>query len=142
MNGGEITRREDTQLAAISPEQAVAMVRRMEQLMQGMAGTISAMHEEMAQMKKQIQMLTPVTVSQEKALNAQIRQRSEELRKIYRLEANARTPIANAIRKEIKLVGGVSAIRELPRVEYNVYLERIALWDDYRAMKEIRTRLK
>jgi len=142
MSGGELTRREDTQLAAISPEQAVAMVRRMEQLMQGMAGTISAMHEEMAQMKKQIQMLTPVTASQEKALNAQIRQRSEELRKIYRLEANARAPIANAIRKEIKLAGGVSAIRELPRVEYNVYLERIALWDDYRAMKEIRTRLK
>ena len=46
--------------------------------------------------------------------------------------------IASAIRKDIKLEGGVRSIRELPRVEYPVYVDRIALWDDYWAMKAIK----
>lgn len=109
-----------------------------EQLMQGMANTLALMNQRMEQLERQVKLLTPLTSAQEKALGEKIKQRAEELREEYRLSAACVPAIANAIRKELKLVGGVRALRELPRMEYLVYVERVSLWDDYSTMRAIR----
>lgn len=119
-------------------EQVNGMLGQMERLMQVMANALSATNQRMEQMEKQIQRLTPITGAQEKALAQRIRARAEELCGQYSLPPATATAIANAIRKEIKTTGGVRAIRELPRVEYPVYVERVDLWDDYAAMRAIR----
>lgn len=138
MSGEMMEPKGKQEITEISAEQVAGILFHVEQLMQGMAGALSAMDRRMQQLERQIQMLTPITGAQEKAIGAQIKQRAEELRKQYKLDASALAPIANAIRKDLKLSGGVNAIRELPRVEYSVYIERIVLWDDFRAMRAIR----
>ena len=109
-----------------------------QQLMQSMANALAAMNQRMGQLERQLRQLTPITGAQEKALGDKIKLRAQELQKSYNLPMKAASMIAQAIRKDIKLEGGVRAIRELPRVEYTVYVDRIALWDDYAAMKAIK----
>lgn len=125
-------------ITAFTPEQVGGLLLQTQQLMQSMANAMAAMNQRMGQLEKQVRQLTPITGAQEKALGEKVRQRAETLADEYRLDAKAVPLIASAIRKDIKLEGGVRALRELPRVEYPVYVERIALWDDYGAMKAIR----
>lgn len=126
----------------MSAGQMAAIMRQMQQLMQGMADSIRATHARMAKLERQIELLTPLTGAQEKALCAEIRRRAAELCGQYRLDAGHGAAIAAAIRAELKRAGGVRAVRELPRIEYSVLLERVALWDDYEIMREIRKKAR
>lgn len=125
-------------LPAPTVEEMGLILLHMEQLMQGMMNVVSVTNQNMEQIKRELRQLTPITGAQEKALGEKIRQRAEQLCEEYNLSARCVPMIANAIRKDVKLEGGVRSIRELPRVEYPVYVDRIAMWDDYGAMKAIR----
>lgn len=139
MSAEKMMRPRDAQnLPAFTPEQVGGLMLQQQQLMQSMADAMAAMYKRIDQMERQIRQLTPITGAQERALGDKVKQRAHELQEQYKLPAKAATLIANAIRKDIKLEGGVRALRELPRVEYPVYVDRIALWDDYGAMRAIR----
>lgn len=143
MNNGDLIKRPEGQLPTeITPGQIAGILFHVEQLMQGMASVVEAMNRRMDELERQFRLQTPITGAQERAIGVQIKQRATELQKLYRLDAKAVTAIANAIRKDIKCAGSVNAIREIPRIEFGIYLERIAMWDDYKAMKEIRKRMQ
>lgn len=141
-NGIIIPPRDDQKLPAPIIEQVARMMAQTEQLMQGMANVMTAMNQRMEKLERQMELITPITGPQEKAIGEQIKQRAGELREQYGLDSKALPAISKAIRKDLKLAGGVRAIRELPRVEYPVYIERIALWDDYAVMRAIKKSLK
>lgn len=126
----------------LTGEQVLTVLGNLEGLMKIMAQTVSAMNERIDRLDRQVQQLTPITGAQERALGEKIKQRAEELRGVYKLPESSRTAIANAIRKDVKTVGGVRAIRELPRVDYTVYLDQIALWDDYATMRAIKKKAR
>lgn len=46
--------------------------------------------------------------------------------------------VANAIRRDVRLMQGVQSIRELPRCEYAVALQHVRIWDNYKTMKAIK----
>ena len=144
MNGNDmmVPPRDDQKLPAPIIEQVARMMAQTEQLMQGMANVMTAMNQRMEKLERQMELITPITGPQEKAIGEQIKQRAGELREQYGLDTKALPAISKAIRKDLKLAGGVRAIRELPRVEYPVYIERIALWDDYAVMRAIKKSLK
>ena len=144
MNGNDmmVPPRDDQKLPAPIIEQVARMMAQTEQLMQGMANVMTAMNQRMEKLERQMELITPITGPQEKAIGEQIKQRAGELREQYGLDSKALPAISKAIRKDLKLAGGVRAIRELPRVEYPVYIERIALWDDYAVMRAIKKSLK
>ena len=48
----------------------------------------------------------------------------------------------NAIRRELRLTMGVQSVRDVPRCEYNVALQTVRLWDDYRVMKTMKGKTK
>ena len=123
-------------------QQLATVIGQMQQLMQGMADSIRATNARMAKLERQIELLTPLTGAQEKALCAEIRRRAAELCGQYHLGEGFEQAVAAAIRGELKREGGVRAVRELPRIEYNVLLERVALWDDYNTMRELRKRAR
>lgn len=138
-------RREDNGVPATAEEQlqaATAALGQMQQLMLGMADAIRAANTRMEKLERQLELLTPVTGAQERALRAEIRRRAEELSGLYRLPEGSRAAIAAAIRAGLKGEAGVRAMRELPRIEYSVLLERVALWDDYDTMRAIRQRAR
>lgn len=125
----------------IRPEERqgeLAAIDQMKELMLGMAEAIRATSERMAKMERQIELMTPLTGAQERALCGEIRRRAGELKEQYRLEDGSEAAIASAIRVSLRKEGGVRAVRELPRIEYNVLLERVAMWDDYDVMRRIR----
>jgi uncharacterized coiled-coil protein SlyX len=138
MTGNMMQPADGNNLPASTVEQMGAVIVQQQQLMQRMADALASMNQRMGQLERQLRQLTPITSTQEKALGDKIKFRAQELQKSYNLPGKAVSLIANAIRKDIKLEGGVRAIRELPRVEYPVYVDRIALWDDYAAMRAIK----
>ena len=142
MTGGNMMKPSEGQnLPAQIVEQMGALIAQNQQqqmMMQSMANALAAMNQKVGQLERQLRQLTPITGAQEKALGDKIKFRAQQLQKSYKLPVQAVSLIAQAIRKDIKLEGGVRAIRELPRVEYAVYVDRIALWDDYAAMKAIK----
>lgn len=124
--------------APLQDREPAEMLANIEKLMLDMAEKLNATNDRVRELERQLLFMTPLTPAQERAIGLQVKQRAEQLRDQYRLPESAITAIANAIRKDIKLAGGVRSIRELPRVEYAVYIERIALWDDYSTMRAIR----
>lgn len=109
-------------------------------LMQSMADTIRAMNDRVTALEKELRHLTPVTSSQAEAIGKAIRDRAAELAEHAGLAARpgAVREIGNLIRKDLRLASGIRSVKELPRVEYLVALERIGYWDDYRQMKALR----
>ena len=112
------------------------------QLMQGMADMASLLcttNERMGMLEKEVYRLTKVTPAQAKSINAAVKLRAETLCQQHRA-AGCEKAVANAIRKALKLGCGVSNIRELPRGDYALALQRIELWDDYRLIRAIKAK--
>lgn len=109
------------------------------EVMRGMADMVRATNERMAALEQQVRLLTKVTPAQASAINEAIRSRAAELCAQYRAEGCEKAT-ANAIRRAVRLITGVTSVRELPRCEYSVALEQARMWDDYKAMKAIKAR--
>jgi len=110
------------------------------QAMQGLATMMSNTNERMGRLENAVQLLTKVTPMQAGAINKAIRERAREMCEAHRApggEAQAQ----NAIRREVRLAFGVQSVRELPRCEYQVALRQVQLWEDYRAMKTIKSKV-
>ena len=117
-----------------------AAMSQMALLMKGMADTIRSMSDRITTMEKELRQMTPITGSQAEAIGKAIRDRALELAAHAGLAARpeAVREIGNLIRKDLRLASGIRSVKELPRVEYLVALERIGYWDDYKQMKALR----
>lgn len=105
-------------------------------MMATMADTIRTTNERMSSLEQQVRQLTKLTPAQVKAINEAIRARAAECCEIYDAGGHERT-VANAIRKEMKLVLGASAVREICRGDYSIAMRMINMWDDYDQMQRI-----
>ena len=137
---------EEKSLAAPSAQEGAAisrmegMVGQMALLMQGMAETIRATSERVTALEKELRHLTPVTAAQAEAIGAAIKARAQELAERDGLASRpeAVRDIATLIRRAVRLAAGIRSVKELPRVEYWVTLERIGYWDDFKQLKVLR----
>ena len=128
----EITKRDP------AGDQLMSALGEMGDLMRAMAESVRLTNLRMQKLERQIELMTPLTGAQDKALGEAIRKRADALCEQYRLRPARAGAVATAIRRELKRQSGVRSTRELPRIEYQVLLERVALWDDYDVMREIR----
>lgn len=126
------------QPVAQSPDVAQAF-NQIAQALRGMADMVRATNERMTTLEQQVRLLTKVTPAQAAEINAAVRARAAELCEAYRMVGREKT-VANAIRRTIKLITGVTSVRELPRCEYMVALQQVRMWDDRRTMKAIKTK--
>lgn len=128
----------EAQLAQLPPE-FVSAYTQTAQALASMASMIRATNERIAELEREIRLLTKVTPAQANAINAAVRERAAELCASYRATGCEKL-VANAIRRAVKLTTGVSNVRELPRCEYSVAMQQVAMWDDYKAMKAIKAK--
>lgn len=137
---GELVRMETGNAPAI-PEAVAVEMQQMREAMQTMAGLLRTTNETMAQLQRQVRLLEKVTPAQAAAINRAIRERAAALCRVYGAR-DCDKAVAAAIRKAIKLRFGANTAKELPRCEYEVAMAQVNGWDDYKAMKEIKGRLK
>lgn len=125
---------ESTELAAPQVAEAINQIAA---AMHGLADMMRATNERMTSLDNRVRLLEKVTGMQLNEINATIRARAAELCEMYRI-AGQEKPVANAIRRAVRLTTGVQSLRELPRCEYTVVLKQVQMWDDYKAMKAIK----
>ncbi len=132
-------------------QQLGVMMGQMVELMRGVAESQRILNVRVEKLEKQNALAAHVTAAQAGEIGKAIQCRAEELCADYGLaktlewdeglyRSKAREPIARAIRKAVKLAAGVNSLRELPKCEYSVTLEQIALWEDYRAIAAVKAR--
>lgn len=143
-----MTDREEMTVVNPSPAQTPARIAdvtraidQIAQAMQSLANMVRTTNERMAALEQSVRLLTKVTPAQAGAINAAIRDRARELCAAYRA-AGCEKMAGNAIRRELRLTMGVQSVRDVPRCEYNVALQTVRLWDDYRIMKTMKGKTK
>ena len=134
---GELIRTDPSELPAVAGPEVTKSLDRMAQLMRGVADMMRTTNERMAALEQQVRMLTKVTPAQTKALNVAIADRAAELCGRHRM-AGCERQVGNAIRREVKTYTGITAMRELPRCDFEVTMQRVVLWEGYKAIKAIR----
>ena len=89
-------------------------------------------------LEKQIRLQTPVTNKQVTYIGDAIRARARELLDKKGIsDAKAIKKLANHIRKAVLMRYGVGSAREIPKHEYNVALNQIAMWNDMLIIRDI-----
>ena len=89
-------------------------------------------------LEKQIRLQTPVTNKQAAYIGDAIRARARELLDKKGIsDAKAVKKLANHIRKAVLMRYGVGSAREIPKHEYNVALNQIAMWNDMLVIRDI-----
>ena len=107
------------------------------QLLAGMADTLTVMAQRIERLEAAMAQAVPVTRGQAMAINAMIRIRAAELAATYRL-ASREKAIAAAIRTDLRKHEGVRSVQDIPRIDYEVALQRVELWDDYKVIRRLR----
>ena len=111
--------------------------------LQAMAGLLRTTNETMAQLQRQVRLLEKVTPAQATEINRAIRGRATEICAIYMIrDDRAEKLAAAAIRKAVKLQFGAGAVKEIPRCDFEIALEQVQGWDDYKVMKDIGKKVK
>lgn len=138
MENTEMVLQEPTVLPQKSESEQIAELLR---VMQGMAQMIRATHDRMAALEAQVRHLTKVTPAQATDINKAVRQRAEALCREYGATGCERQ-VADRIRRAIKLGSGASNVREIPACEYKVTMNQVSMWDDYKVIRDIKTKAR
>lgn len=144
-----MTDTENRAIAVFTPEQAQALPLLIRQMMGPIVETMSKLLEHNAQaleqlagaqkvqndrleaLERQIRLNTPVTPQQVRFMNDAIRGRARELLIKREIEDTGMIRrLGNAIRKSVLARYGVSALHEIPKHEYPVAMNQIAMWND------------
>lgn len=119
------------------PAKAVVEMEQMRMAMQAMAAMLKATTESMDQLRLQVRLLEKVTAAQAAIVNRAIRDRAVEICAMYSIRDDAAVKkAATAIRRTVRLQFG--AVKEIPRCEFEVALEQVRGWDDYKVMKSLK----
>lgn len=116
-------------------------LRQMRDAMQMMAAMLRTTTEAMEALKQQVRLLEKVTGSQAAAINAGIRERAAGLCRRYRIPGQEKA-VAAMIRKDLRMKYGITAVKELPRCDWEGVRSQIGLWDDYKALKTMKERTR
>lgn len=111
----------------------------MEGLLRMMAEQLRITGEKMERLEREVRLLTKVSGAQANEINRRMRERAAELSAEYRMPDRS-ADVLRELRRSIRLQTGFTSSRECPAVEYDVTLQRIALWEDRKALKAIRDR--
>lgn len=103
--------------------------------------TLENIETRMAALEAQVRHLTKVTPAQATAINKAVRQRAEVLCREYGATGCERQ-VADRIRRAIKLGSGASNVREIPACEYKVTMNQVSMWDDYKVIRDIKTKAR
>lgn len=115
-------------------------VREMAAMIRSQGEMLRIMGERMTAMERTIRTLEKVTPGQVTKINKLIRQRAGDVCEEYRIPGEEKA-VAAMIRREIKLVTGAQAVREISRCDIEAVEDLIVGWDDYeRIMRLIKTR--
>lgn len=118
-------------------------LKHMAEMMATMAAMLQATTESMEQLRRQVRLLEKVTPAQATTINRAIRERATEICSIYMVRGDQGEKLAAAaIRKDVKLQFGAGSVKEVPRCDYEIALEQVRTWDDYKAMKAIREKAR
>lgn len=118
-------------------------LKHMAEMMANMAAMLKATTESMEQLRRQVRLLEKVTPAQATTINRAIRERATEICSIYMVRGDQGEKLAAAaIRKAVKLQFGAGSVKEVPRCDYEIALEQVRTWDDYKAMKAIREKAR
>ena len=118
-------------------------LKHMAEMMANMAAMLKATTESMEQLRRQVRLLEKVTPAQATSNNRAIRDRATEICTIYMVRGDQGEKLAAAaIRKAVKLQFGAGSVKEISRCDYEIALEQVRTWDDYKAMKGIREKVK
>ena len=118
-------------------------LKHMAEMMANMAAMLKATTESMEQLRRQVRLLEKVTPAQATSINRAIRDRATEICTIYMVLGDQGEKLAAAaIRKAVKLQFGAGSVKEVPRCDYEIALEQVRTWDDYKAMKAIREKAR
>jgi len=118
-------------------------LKHMAEMMANMAAMLKATTESMEQLRRQVRLLEKVTPAQATNINRAIRDRATEICTIYMVRGDQGEKLAAAaIRKAVKLQFGAGSVKEVPRCDYEIALEQVRTWDDYKAMKAIREKAR
>lgn len=118
-------------------------LKHMAEMMATMAAMLQATTESMEQLRRQVRLLEKVTPAQATSINRAIRDRATEICTIYMVRGDQGEKLAAAaIRKAVKLQFGAGSVKEVPRCDYEIALEQVRTWDDYKAMKAIREKAR
>lgn len=107
-------------------------------LLRGMSDMMKATNDRIADLEQQVRLLTKVTPAQATAINTAIRSRAAALCAARRMPPGCEKDVANRLRRDIRLATGVQSMRDLPRCDYAVTMQRVEMWDDYKAIRAIR----
>lgn len=124
-------------------EVTASQLQRMGDMLATMAAMLKATTESMEQLRRQVRLLEKVTPAQAAAINRAIRERAVEICSIY-LVRDDRGPklAAAAIRKAMRLQFGIRTANEIPRCDYQVAMDMVQSWDEYKIMMEIRKKVE
>ena len=151
-----MTENDTNKLPALTPEQA-RMVPAIIQQMMGplveamgkmlennthalnqLAATQQIQADRLEALERQIRLNTLVTVQQVRYINDAIRARARELLDKRGIsDQKATTKLGNAIRKAILARYGVAALHDIPKHEYSVTLNLVAMWNDMLIVRDV-----
>lgn len=138
-NTGELEKTGHGNIPAVCDQQMLQAIAQMAKGINDLAMMLRVTNERMDALEKEVRRLTKVTPAQANALNQAIRNRATELCSKHRADGCEKM-ISGAIRKNLKLGCGISSVRELPRSDFALAIQRIDMWDDYRQIKEIKAK--
>lgn len=117
--------------------EALDRIGAMAEALQTMAAILRTTNESMEALRRQVRLLEKVTPAQARAINAAAREKAGMICGTYKCRG-CEKDVTAAIRRSIRDQFGISAARELPRCDYDAAMELIGMWEDYRAIMEIR----
>lgn len=139
----EIVKTPDGERMLIAHDATALELKHMAEMMATMAAMLQATTESMEQLRRQVRLLEKVTPAQATTINRAIRERATEICSIYMVRGDQGEKLAAAaIRKAVKLQFGAGSVKEVPRCDYEIALEQVRTWDDYKAMKAIREKAR
>lgn len=95
--------------------------------------------DRMEALERQIRLNTPVTPAQARYINTAIKDRAKELLYDRLPDADSKkiTKLSREIRKSLLSQFGIGSIAELPKFEYKVAMEAIAMWNSRIKVREV-----
>lgn len=136
---GEMQVLQPCELPRTAEQQMLLAVEQMARGINDLALMLKVTNDRMDALEKEVRRLTKVTPAQATAINQAIKQRASELCQQRRAEGCERL-ISGAIRKSLKLGCGIGNVRELPRGDFALAMQRIQAWDDYRLIRDIKAK--
>ena len=105
-------------------------------LLRAMAAELAAQRAETEELKKELRLMVPISTAQEKLIKEAMSLRAETLCRMYGIQGKPK--VVSAIRKGLRTMSGANALRDMPRCDFEVYLEAVQMWEDYKTLKKIK----